>query len=238
MNLFFAWLSCLAGVTACVKLSLLAGDHFMGPFNARKLCHLCSGTCFVCFWTLFPDSSLASAAVASSVVALATIKFLLAGLDILPDAQLTDTVGAGDRRNLLQGPCQYGLAICIITLAAFRQPAAVVAIGVICGGDACAAMFGRALGRMPVPCNRQKTVEGMVAFVAASFGVTAILLQICQRDFQNLPEHLQGSQQSYVLCNAVASVFGAVAEVLPFAGANYDNVAVPVTAFTVSRLLC
>jgi len=62
------------------------------------------------------------------------------------DSHLRVTQG-GDRAALLEGPLHYGIVITALTLLHFQQPLSVITICILCGGDASAAVIGRAFGR-------------------------------------------------------------------------------------------
>ena len=117
-----------------------------------------SGTICVVTWPLFPKPSLLTNCVAASVVGAATVQFILVGTGILKDKRLVNGVGhgTGHERKLLEGPTQYGLVLTAVTAAAFRTPFSVVLTGVLCAGDATAALVGRAVGRVPLPWCQNK----------------------------------------------------------------------------------
>ena len=117
-----------------------------------------SGCVFVLTWPLFPAPSLLTNCVAASVVGAATVQFILVGTGVIKDKRLVNGVGhgPGHERKLLEGPTQYGIVLTAATAAAFRKPLSVVLIGVLCAGDATAALVGRAIGRIPLPWCKNK----------------------------------------------------------------------------------
>jgi dolichol kinase len=64
--------------------------------------------------------------------------------------------GPGTERLLLQGPLQYGCVASIISALAFCTPTGVIALGVLCFGDATAALIGKRYGRFRLPWNASK----------------------------------------------------------------------------------
>lgn len=121
-----------------------------------------SGPIFVLCWPLYPDSTWTSALVAASVLVFGGAQFVLVGTRAIEDPLFVRAVGhgPGHERQLLKGPVQYAVAICLLTALAFRTPFAVVAIAVLCFGDATAALVGRGLGRHALPWNRGKVRAG------------------------------------------------------------------------------
>jgi dolichol kinase len=155
--MFLPWLMTLVGAAASVQGVLVVIKPKFGAAVARKVCHWATGPVFVLSWLLFPGINKPSATVAASVTVLATFKFVLAGLGIWPDPLLADGMGnTGEEWKLLQGPLQYGVAVTLVTLQAFRRPLACITIGVLCGGDACAALVGSSIGQRRLPWNRAK----------------------------------------------------------------------------------
>jgi CDP-diglyceride synthetase len=117
-----------------------------------------AGTGLILTWPLYPGKGAACAVVASSVVWLATARFVLVGAGLMKDRSLVESVGHGQGQEhmLLRGPTQYGTVIAAITMASFKTPTSVVAIGVLCGGDAMAALLGRRFGKHRIPWNKDK----------------------------------------------------------------------------------
>lgn len=117
-----------------------------------------SGPVFVLCWPLYPDASWTSALAAASVLVSGGAQFVLVGTRAIHDPLFVKAVGhgPGHERQLLKGPVQYAVAICLLTAAAFRTPFAVIAIAVLCFGDASAALVGRGIGRLALPWNRGK----------------------------------------------------------------------------------
>lgn len=127
---------------------------------AEKVVNGCcagAGTVFVLTWPLYP-AGMVEAIVASSVIWAATARFVLVGLKIFPDPQFASSMGAphGQEHKLLQGPVQYGTVIALLTTFCFKSPSSVIPIGVLCGGDAIAALVGRRFGKQCLPWNNNK----------------------------------------------------------------------------------
>lgn len=108
-------------------------------------------------WPLYSDN-IVSGIVASSVVWLSAAKFLLVGLKVIHDPNFASSMGAasGQEHILLQGPVQYGTVIATLTMTHFKSPFSIVPIGVLCGGDAMAALFGSRYGEQRLPWNKNK----------------------------------------------------------------------------------
>lgn len=71
----------------------------------------------------------------------------------------------GDRSELLKGPLYYVIVLITATILCWRQqPAGLVAVSVMCGGDGLADIVGRRLGAgNKLPWNPQKSLAGSLA---------------------------------------------------------------------------
>lgn len=230
MWLPFAWLISLGGCFGLVQATSNMGGP---PFVSRKLCHLGAGTVFAMTWPLYSDN-IVSGIVASSVVWLSAAKFLLVGLKVIHDPNFASSMGAasGQEHILLQGPVQYGTVIATLTMTHFKSPFSIVPIGVLCGGDAMAALFGSRYGEQRLPWNKNKTIVGTAAFIAGAFSVSSgLLLYMDVWDKQDV----DWLSRRTALQTLAASVLGAVAETappLPHFG-NLDNLLIPASTMLV-----
>jgi len=124
-------------------------------------------------WPLY-STGIVNGIVASSVVWVSTIQFLLVGLKIVHDPHFASSMGAppGQEHLLLQGPVQYGITVASLTVFSFKSPLSIIPIGVLCGGDAIAALVGSRFGRHRIPWNQSKVrcqnvfVLCLLAFIA------------------------------------------------------------------------
>lgn len=108
-------------------------------------------------WPLY-SAGMLDAVVASSVIWTATARYILVGLKIVHDPQFASSMGApvGQEHKLLQGPVHYGTVTALLTTCCFKSPSSVIPIGVLCGGDAIAALVGRRFGKQRLPWNENK----------------------------------------------------------------------------------
>lgn len=121
---------------------------------------------FAMMWPLY-NSGMIDGVVASTVVWGSTVQFLLVGLKIVHDPTFASSMGAppGQEHLLLRGPVQYGIAIATLTAFFFKSPFSIIPIGILCGGDATAALAGSRFGVRRVPWNQNK-VWPLVSLVA------------------------------------------------------------------------
>jgi CDP-diglyceride synthetase len=118
-----------------------------------------------------------AATVAAAVPAANAGRLIATGSGLLQDPRLISSVSrTGSSGELLKGPLAYVLVLLAATLLAWReQPAGLIAVAMMCGGDGLADIVGRKWGRqLPLPWNNQKSWPGSVAMllggVAASMG--------------------------------------------------------------------
>jgi hypothetical protein len=117
-------------------------------------------------WPLYPDPSWLTNTVAASIVACATLQFVLVGLGIVKDPTFVRALGQGpgSERLLLHGPLQYGVVMTGLTACRFRCPTSVVAVAVLSFGDATAALVGKRYGRHSLPWCRRKVRSSVVYY--------------------------------------------------------------------------
>lgn len=216
-----------------------------------------AGTIFALTWPLY-SNGITEAVVASSVVWASTAKFVLVGLKVLHDPQFASSMGAapGQEHLLLQGPVHYGTVIATLTMFRFKTSFSVVPIGVLCGGDAFAAIIGRWYGKRRLPWNHNKvrtpkhdylcaliilssevltflqTVVGSLAFVAGALSVTSGLICFLNVFDKHSSHWINGKVFTQAL---VASLLGAVVETAPALPplGNADNLLVPASSLLV-----
>eukprot|EP00892_Ulva_mutabilis_P011811 jgi/Ulvmu1/9001/UM005_0092.1 len=184
-------------------------------------------------WPLY-SRSVVHGIVASSVVWVSTVQFLLVGLKIVHDPKFASSMGAppGQEHTLLRGPVQYGTIIASLTMFRFKSPFSIIPIGVLCGGDAIAALIGNHFGTRRLPWNENKTVLGTCGFFTGAVAVTSGLLTYMH--------FLDASDFDWIGTVTlrrmlVASLAGAVVETAPPAAGlgNMDNLLVPASSIAV-----
>lgn len=112
-------------------------------------------------------------------------------------------------------PIHFALGIAI-SLLVFPSPIRYVAITILTLGDGCAHIFGRKLGRTPLPFNKGKNLEGSIfGFLFAFLG--ALIFVDPMRAF-------------------VAAAVGLIIEALPLP--LNDNITMPLASGTILLLIC
>jgi uncharacterized protein (TIGR00297 family) len=118
----------------------------------------------------------------------------------------------------------YPLAVLLLILV-FRRRLDIVAAawGIMAAGDGFATIAGRAVGHRPVPWNREKTIEGTLAFILAG-GLAGVLLALWVR-----PSVTPTPSIAFALMAPVAAaIAAALVETIPVK--LDDNISVPASA--------
>lgn len=208
-------LSCLEAVQTLRRRGALSVEA------SRKLIHLSMGVVFLLCWHAFSDGPSARLW-AAAVPAAITAKFALVGLGALRDDETVRSISrTGRREELLAGPLYYGVVLTASTAALWGDsPAGVVAVALLCVGDAAAAVVGRAFPAGPrLPHNADKSWAGTAAFCASSFAAGYALVALFHATGW-FPDTAAGYAPALAFTVAVA----AAAESLPLA--EVDNLTV------------
>lgn len=201
---------------------------------SRKLVHTTTAPIFVLTWPLFSTAPYARF-IAAFVPFLNLIRILAVGTGVWQDPGFVKSVSReGDRSELLRGPLYYCIVMVAATVLFWREnPAGLIAISMMCGGDGFADMVGRRLGTVKLPFNTNKSYAGSLAmFIAGglmSLGFTALF-----------------SSMGYFECfSSAASVppilavcfIATVVESLPINQYLDDNLSVPAIAAALTTVL-
>lgn len=208
----------------------LAKRDFLEKTLSRKLCHILSGLVFMLFWPLFSTAPLAKYLAAFALVANG-FRMIGLGLGLWKNESLVKAISrGGSRRELLQGPLYYAIAILVATLFFWRDsPIGICAIATLCAGDGFADIVGRKYGKLKLPYNSDKSYIGSVAFfMLASLASTVYIAIFSACGF------FTATPGVYITSLAVA-LAGAIVEGLPLP--IDDNFTVPFTAIGVGMLL-
>jgi dolichol kinase len=172
--LFVAYYITLVGALTMVGVvSFLRSRGWVSPLVGRKLMHLFTGPVFILCWLLFPPTA-ESRWIAASVPLAVAMYMLSNALGFVRNRGLIQTVSrSGCVRELAAGPFYYGL-IHAAAAAGFwtHSPTGMAGLIILCVGDGVADLVGRPYGRTKWPQNRDKSLEGSLAFVLA----TAVVL--------------------------------------------------------------
>jgi dolichol kinase len=121
-----------------------------------------------------------------------------------------------DTRRFVLGPVTLGLGA-MLALLLYPATASTIAVYALAFGDSAASLVGKAVGGLPIPFSKRKTVAGTFACFLAVFAIT-------YRITRNL------------LISSFIALAAALLEALPTS--DLDNILVPVgTGFVASQLL-
>lgn len=141
---------------------------------------------------------------------------------------------SGDSHELLKGPLYYCLVLIGATLVFWRNnPAGLVAVSMMCGGDGLADIIGRKFGRSKLPWNSNKSWAGSGAMFLAGMAFAAGFIWL----FSSLGYMQSFNQQALLPC--IAAVCGActLVESLPVNTWFDDNLSVPLVAVVASMFV-
>lgn len=199
------------------------------------------GPLFALCWPLYASSSPWSPFLAAAVPFLASVKFALVGNNTIPDllGLIPGITRSGQRQELLKGPFIYGIVHAAVAVLCWRQPAAILAIATLCGGDGLAEVVGACVISPKLPWNRNKSVAGSLAcFVGATVLGMAMLGHFINCNGLLVPQKVTASVSSHLLQNvALCSLVGTIVESLPLPIEGGDNLTVPISVLLASRAI-
>ncbi|XP_027098769.2 probable phytol kinase 3, chloroplastic [Coffea eugenioides] len=129
------------------------------------------GLVFTLCWPRFSSGN-QGGFLAAMVPGFNAFKLLLLGLEMRKDEKAVKLMsGLGDHyRQILKASFYYLTAISLASVVYWRtSPVAVAAVCKLCAGDRIAPIVGRRFGSLKLPYNKNKSVAGIIAMVAASF---------------------------------------------------------------------
>jgi phytol kinase len=198
---------------------------------SRKIIHAGTGPIFVLCWILF-DNSAWSRYLAALVPLAITIQFLMVGLGIIKDESAVRAMSrTGDRREILQGPLYYGIVFVVLTIIYWtNSPIGMVALMLMCGGDALADVLGRRYGKIKLTWNKTKSWVGSLGMFLGGwiFSILILMFYISMGMFT-------GPTSVYFLPITLIALGGTIVESLPFN--NIDNITVTLTAVILGMML-
>ncbi|GIL55636.1 hypothetical protein Vafri_11191 [Volvox africanus] len=163
------------GAAVWVKIfDLLAVKGALEQKLSRKLVHTTSGPLFVLTWTLF-SAAPGARYLAAVVPMLNGIRLLAVGSGLVRDQGLVKSVSrSGDRGELLKGPLVYVVTLVAATALSWRDnPAGLIAVSMMCGGDGLADIVGRRWGAgAKLPWNNAKSWAGSFAMLVGGYGMS------------------------------------------------------------------
>ncbi|PNH07316.1 putative phytol kinase, chloroplastic, partial [Tetrabaena socialis] len=224
------------GAAVWVKVfDVLAAKGVLEQKLSRKLVHTTTGPLFVLTWALF--SAAPNARLLAAVVPMLNLARLVAvGSGAWSDSGLVQSVSrSGDRTELLKGPLFYVVTLVAATLLCWRDnPAGLIAVSMMCGGDGLADIVGRRWGgSAKLPYNTAKSWAGSAAMLAGGFGMAYGLITLfCGAGFFTCYP-----QPALLGCLGAIALASTVVESLPINHILDDNVSVPAMAAALSLLL-
>ena len=197
---------------------------------SRKIIHIGTGPLFVLCWLLFDDAPNARY-LAALVPLVITVQFALIGLGIIKDEAAVQAMSrSGNRREILHGPLFYGIVFAALTILYWKDnPAGIIALMLLCGGDGIADLVGRRWGKHPLPWARRKSWEGSLAVFLGGWLLAATVLAVYLA-----AGVFPAPWRAYVFPLTVIALAAAAVESLPFR--EIDNLTVPLAAVLVALL--
>ena len=153
-----------------VKLELFENSRLSTNLMLRKAIHI-SGFLIPIFYVQFLGVFLVF-----TMLGLATILYLASeiarkyGIDFPLFSSVTRKAAksAFEINHFVTAPIAFTIGL-MISLLFFPPPIAYTSIAVLTLGDGFASIFGRILGKTPIPFNRNKTLEGTICGLAFAF---------------------------------------------------------------------
>lgn len=162
-------------------------------------------------------------------------RLLAVGSGVVPDPGLVKSVSRdGDRTELLKGPLYYVVVLVSATLVFWRtNPAGLIAISMMCGGDGLADIVGRRLGSSKLPWNSAKSWAGSAAMFVGGMAMAAGFVALyCHLGYFECLQVTIMAPYIAAVCLACTLV-----ESLPINQWVDDNISVPGVAVLGSMLL-
>lgn len=208
----------------------LAARGVLTSRTSRKIIHIGTGPIFVLCWLLFNDAP--SAKFLAALIPLAiTMQFAAVGLGIIKDpAAVAGMSRSGNRNEILRGPLFYGIIFVLLTILYWKQPAGIIALMMLCGGDGIADIIGQRQPRIFLPWSKSKTLFGSIGVLIG--GILLSLLILAVYSFAGyLPEPIT----PYFLPVCFIGFVVALVESLPVS--DIDNITVPLVALLAASIL-
>lgn len=231
-NNLIALLITFAAALSWLRLNEYAAHQgWISSQLSRKIIHAGTGPLFVLCWFLF-DGSIWSRYIAALVPLAITGQFLLVGLGVIKDEGAVRAMSrTGERREILEGPLYYGIVFVVLTVVYWLDsPIGMIALMLMCGGDALADILGRRYGKTKLPWNRAKSWIGSMGMFIGGWTFSLLILGF----YVALGNFSEGFL-SFLIPVTLMAVGGTIVESLPFE--NIDNITVTMAAIVLGRLL-
>jgi phytol kinase len=174
--------------TLVLANGFLQKREILPRYITRKVIHIFAAPLYVMCWLLF--SGEAASRYLALVVPLAFIgQFAAIGLGLRKDEAFVNSMSrSGNPRELLGGTMHYAIVMLVCTVLFFEtavpntmpNPAALLILGALAGGDGLADIIGRRYGKGRTfgLGGSQKSVPGSIAMFVGALGMSLILVAI------------------------------------------------------------
>lgn len=183
-NLAWAWdivaliLTFIVIQTLVLVNGFLQKRELLPTYITRKIIHIFAAPLYLVCWLLFSGGG-ASRYLAAAVPLAFVAQFALIGLGLRQDESFVKSMSrSGNPRELLGGTMHYAIVMLVVTILFFEtavphqpvNPAALLILGALAGGDGLADIIGRRYGggRSFGFGGSTKTIAGSVAMFAGS----------------------------------------------------------------------
>lgn len=220
---------------AWVKLFVVLRDRgLLNQHLSRKLVHTTTAPVFLLHWPLFSDNPGISCLVAL-VPFINLLRIVAVGSGAVRDDEFVRSLSrSGKRTELLRGPTSYCVAVVTATAVFWRDnPAGLLAISMLCGGDGLADIVGRTYGSAKLPHNRAKSWAGSFAMMLGGGSMAYAFVAL----FHFLGVLAGYSAASLAPVIAVVAVAATVVESLPIHHWADDNLSVPLVSAALGMAL-
>ena len=226
----------LAITLVIALLRLRINDYFahkgwVTSKTSRKIIHIGTGPIFVLCWMLF-NSSLFAPTIAALVPLGITLQFALVGSGVINDPSAVEAMSrTGDRKEILKGPLFYGLVFVILTIVFWRNSAVgIVALMILCGGDALADIIGNHVDVYKLPWSPKKTLAGSMTVLIGGFVFACLMVWVFISQ-----GYLDLTLSETILPILFIALISAFIESLPLE--NIDNISIPLVSDIIGMIV-
>ena len=230
-NILATIVTALCAITWLRLNDFAAHRSWISSSLSRKIIHAGTGPIFVACWLLFVNTPSARY-LAALIPLIITAQFALVGTGIINDPSAVQAMSrTGDRREILRGPLYYGIVFVVLTIWFwYDTPIGIVALMLMCGGDGLADIFGRRLGKVKLPWNKNKSWVGSLGMFLGGW-----IFSVCIMGLYLAAGIFSGSLQAYLIPLALIALVGTAVESLPLK--DVDNITVTLAALAAGYIL-
>lgn len=160
-------------------------NHGLPQDISRKITHIGAGS-LIAFWALYTDGD-GTEYLNISVLVLWMFLLVMKGLFADPNDEAVMTMTrTGDRKELLRGPLYFVIVSIICGTVLYKNFAGIMAMAALGWGDGLAPLIGTRYGKMKYKILSQKSVEGSLTVLLASFLAGCLFVWLLAPDQFNL----------------------------------------------------